>query len=318
MRETVIILDFGGQYNQLIARRVREQNVYCELLPYNTDYERVMSYHPIGIILTGGPKNVYGENAPKCDKRIFQAGIPVLGICYGTQLLAHLFGGEVSHAPQGEYGKTEISYQAQSPILAGLPQRAICWMSHMDYVSKAPEGFEIYAFTENCPVAAFGSEEKGIYGVQFHPEVNHTQFGQQILRNFLYGVCHASGDWTMHSFAQTAVEDIRKKVGNGKVLLALSGGVDSSVVAALMNRAIGKNLICIFVDHGLLRKNEGDDVVRIFGKEFDMNLTRVNAQERFLSKLAGVSEPEKSARSSGKSSFVSLKKRQKRLEKLNF
>ncbi len=318
MRETVIVLDFGGQYNQLIARRVREQNVYCELLPYHASFERIMSYNPIGIILTGGPKNVFAEDAPKCDKRVFEAGIPVLGICYGAQLFAYLYGGQVSRAPQGEYGKTEISYQVDNPILAGLPQSAICWMSHMNYVSKAPEGYEIYASTESCPVAAFGNAEKNIYGVQFHPEVNHTQFGQQILRNFLYEVCHASGDWTMHSFAERAVEEIREKVGNGKVLLALSGGVDSSVVAVLLHRAIGKNLTCIFVDHGLLRKNEGDEVVRIFGKEFDINLKRVDAEERFLSKLAGVSEPEQKRKIIGEEFIRVFEEEAKKVGKVQF
>ena len=318
MRETVIVLDFGGQYNQLIARRVRELNVYCELLPYHASFERIMSYNPIGIILTGGPKNVFAEDAPKCDKRVFEAGIPVLGICYGAQLFAYLYGGEVSRAPQGEYGKTEISYQVDNPILSGLPQSAICWMSHMNYVSKAPVGYEIYASTSSCPVAAFGNEEKSIYGVQFHPEVNHTQFGQQILRNFLYEVCHASGDWTMHSFAERAIEEIREKVGDGKVLLALSGGADSSVVAVLLHRAIGKNLTCIFVDHGLLRKNEGDEVVQIFGKEFDINLKRVDAEERFLSKLAGVSEPEKKRKIIGEEFIRVFEEEAKKVGKVEF
>ena len=318
MKETVLVIDFGGQYNQLICRRVRELNVYCELLPCDITYEKVMEYRPIGIILTGGPKNVYGENAPKCDQRIINSGIPVLGICYGSQLLAYTLGGEVSHAPQGEYGKTDIAYETENILFQGMENNSVCWMSHMDYVSKAPEGFAVSAQTANCPVAAFGSDEKRIYGVQFHPEVMHTVNGTQILRNFLYSVCHAKGDWTMASFAVTAVEEIRKRVGNKKVLLALSGGVDSSVAAVLLHKAIGKNLMCIFVDHGLLRKNEGDEVMQVYQGEYDMNITRVNAQERFLSRLAGVAEPEAKRKFIGEEFIRVFEDEAKKVGKVDF
>lgn len=317
MRETVLVLDFGGQYNQLIARRVRELHVYCELLPYDTPLETVKAYDPLGIILTGGPKNVYGEAAPKCDPRIFSSGIPILGICYGSQLLAHTLGGQVSHAPQGEYGKAEITYE-QSVLFSGMEQHSECWMSHMDYISKAPEGFAVLAATANCPVAAFGNDAKKIYGVQFHPEVRHTVQGMQILKNFLYGVCGAKGDWTMKSYAATAVEQIRRKVGAKKVLLALSGGVDSSVAAVLLHRAIGKNLICIFVDHGLLRKNEADEVEEVFCRTYDMNFTRVCAQERFLKKLAGHREPEEKRKIIGEEFIRVFEEEAKKIGKVDF
>ena len=317
MRETVLVLDFGGQYNQLIARRVRELHVYCELLPYDTPLETVKAYDPLGIILTGGPKNVYGEAAPKCDPRIFSSGIPILGICYGSQLLAHTLGGQVSHAPQGEYGKAEITYE-QSVLFSGMEQHSECWMSHMDYISKAPEGFAVLAATANCPVAAFGNDAKKIYGVQFHPEVRHTVQGMQILKNFLYGVCGAKGDWTMKSYAATAVEQIRRKVGDKKVLLALSGGVDSSVAAVLLHRAIGKNLICIFVDHGLLRKNEADEVEEVFCRTYDMNFTRVCAQERFLKKLAGHREPEEKRKIIGEEFIRVFEEEAKKIGKVDF
>lgn len=254
MREIVLIIDFGGQYNQLIARRVREQNVYCELLPYNTSYEKMMSYNPKGIILTGGPKSVTGKDAPKCDNRIFTSGVPILGICYGAQLIAYALGGQVEHADAGEYGKTDIDYRVNNLLFEGMPNNSVCWMSHFDYVKIPPDGFDIMAVTKTCPVAAYGNSVKNIYGVQFHPEVMHTKNGTQILKNFLYQVCKVSGDWTMSSFAASSVQAIREKVKDKKVLLALSGGVDSSVAAVLLNKAIGKNLTCIFVDHGLLRK----------------------------------------------------------------
>lgn len=292
MRETVIVLDFGGQYNQLIARRVREQHVYCEILPYNTDLAVIREKKPIGIIFTGGPKSVYAPDAPVCGREIYDLGVPVLGICYGCQLIGMHFGGKVEKPVSGQYGKTEIAYHTEHPLFEGMDERSVCWMSHMDAVTEAPQGFGILASTSTCPVAAFANEEKKLYGVQFHPEVMHTQNGTQILRNFVYNICGASGDWTMANYAGLAVESIRQKVGDKKVLLALSGGVDSSVAAALISRAIGQNLTCIFVDHGLLRKNEGDEVEQVFRKEFGMRLIRANAQKRFLDKLAGVSEPE--------------------------
>lgn len=318
MRQKVLVLDFGGQYNQLIARRVRELNVYCELMSYHADLEKIRAFDPIGIILTGGPKNVYADDSPKCDSRIFSLGIPVLGICYGSQLIAYELGGEVSHAPQGEYGKTEISYSLDSQLLKEVDEKAICWMSHMDYVSKAPVGFSVLASTKNCPVAAFGDSLRRIYGVQFHPEVRHTQFGMQILKNFLYEVCGAQGDWTMASFAESAVAQLRERIGEKKVLLALSGGVDSSVAAVLLHRAIGKNLTCIFVDHGLLRKDEGDEVERVYGREFNMNIQRVDASERFLSRLAGVVEPEQKRKIIGEEFIRVFEEEAKKIGKVDF
>lgn len=318
MRETVIILDFGGQYNQLIARRVRELNVYCEILPYHTALETIQQKNPKGIIFTGGPNSVYGENAPKCDSRIYQLGIPILGICYGSQLIALELGGSVETAPTGEYGKTEIQYDTQNVLLEGMEQKSICWMSHMDYISMVPNGFEILATTNSCPVAAYGNDQKKIYGVQFHPEVMHTVNGQVLLDNFLKKVCGAKGDWTMASYAITAVEEIKKKVGDKKVLLALSGGVDSSVAAVLLHKAVGKNLICIFVDHGLLRKDEGDEVERVFRKEYDINMIRVNAGERFLAKLKGVVEPEKKRKIIGEEFIRVFEEEAKKIGKVDF
>ena len=317
MRNTVIILDFGGQYNQLIARRVREQHVYCELLPCDASYERVMSYEPKGIIYTGGPQNVYAEDALRCDRRILESGIPQLGICYGTQMLAVELGGKVTHAPKGEYGKTDIKYDNTHTLLKGMDESAVCWMSHMDYVSELPAGFKILAETDGCPIAAFADDEKKIYGVQFHPEVHHTVNGSQILHNFLYDICGLTGDWTMGSFAAEAIESIKQKVGDRRVLLALSGGVDSSVAATLLSRAIGKNLTCIFVDHGLLRKDEGDQVEALFG-EGDLNLIRVNAGERFLEKLKGVTEPEKKRKIIGEEFIRVFEDEAKKLGKMDF
>ncbi len=292
MRETVIVLDFGGQYNQLIARRVREQNVYCEILPFNTDIEVINEKAPIGLIFTGGPKSVYAPDAPQVEKEIFSLGVPILGICYGSQLIGRHYGGKVERSKSGQYGKTDITYRTTHPLFDGMDEHSVCWMSHMDAVTVAPEGFRVLASTDTCPVAAFGSESRGLYGVQFHPEVMHTKNGTRILRNFLYNICGAKGDWTMAKYAATALKELCEKIGTKKVLLALSGGVDSSVAAALLSRAVGENLTCIFVDHGLLRKNEGDEVEAAFAGEPGMKFIRVNAQKQFLSKLAGVSEPE--------------------------
>ena len=291
MEETVIVLDFGGQYNQLIARRVREQNVYCELLPCTTPVERLLAMNPKGIIFTGGPNSVYDAGAPRVEKRLLEAGIPVLGICYGCQLISHLLGGKVQSADTREYGKQEIRYR-KSPLFEGIPARAVCWMSHTDRMVEVPAGFEVLADTETCPFAAMGDEKRKIYGVQFHPEVMHTQYGTEILHNFLYRVCGVKGLWTMKNFAAQTIEKLSRKIGDKKVLCALSGGVDSAVAATLVHKAC-KNLVCIFVDHGLLRKNEAEEVERVFRDEQGMNLVTVNAKDRFLSKLAGVTEPEK-------------------------
>lgn len=293
-KELVLVLDFGGQYNQLIARRVRECNVYCEVHPYKLSVEKIREMNPKGIIFTGGPNSVYGEDSPLCDKAIFEMGIPVLGICYGSQLMSHVLGGKVATAPVSEYGKTEVNVDVESKLFEGVEKSTICWMSHTDYIEKAPEGFKIVGHTPVCPVAAMECEEKNLYAVQFHPEVMHTQEGTKMLTNFVYNVCKCTGDWTMDSFVERSIEEIRAKIGNGKALCALSGGVDSSVAAVLLSKAIGSQLTCVFVDHGLLRKNEGDEVEAIFGPEgqYDLNFIRVNAQERFYEKLAGVEDPE--------------------------
>ena len=293
-QEMVVVLDFGGQYNQLIARRVRECNVYCEVHPYNISMDKIKEMNPKGIIFTGGPSSVYGEEAPKCSKEIFELGIPVLGICYGAQLMMYTLGGEVSTAPVREYGKTEVNVDTSGKMFGGISQKTICWMSHTDYISKPAPGFSIKAHTEVCPVAAAENVEKGLYCVQFHPEVVHTKEGTKMLSNFLFEVCHCAGDWKMDSFVETTIQAIREKVGNGKVLCALSGGVNSSVAAVLLAKAVGKQLTCVFVDHGLLRKNEGDEVEAVFGPEgaYDLNFIRVNVQQRFYDKLAGVEEPE--------------------------
>jgi len=292
--ELVIVLDFGGQYNQLIARRVRECNVYCEVHPYTLSLEKIKEMQPKGIIFTGGPNSVYGEDSPRYEKEILELGIPVLGICYGSQLMAYLMGGSVETAPVSEYGKTEVKVDNTSTLFEGVSDNTICWMSHTDYIANAPEGFKVTATTPVCPVAAMECSEKKLYAVQFHPEVMHTVEGTKMLSNFVYKVCGCAGDWKMDSFVEKTIEDIRTKVGGGKVLCALSGGVDSSVAAVLLSKAVGKQLTCVFVDHGLLRKNEGDEVEAVFGPEgpYDLNFIRVNAQERFYAKLAGVTEPE--------------------------
>ena len=289
--EKVLVLDFGGQYNQLIARRVREQNVYCELLPCDISLERIKAFAPKGIIFTGGPNSVYDENSPHIDPEIFNLGMPVLGICYGAQLMAYTLGGKVEHAPSREYGKSDVTYFG-GKIFKDIDKQNVCWMSHTDYISVPPAGFEVIAKTETCPVAAMADEKRKFYGVQFHPEVMHTRQGTQILRNFLYEVCGVAGDWTMSNFVKEQVEKLKAKIGDKKVLCAMSGGVDSAVAATLIHRAAGDNLTCIFVDHGLLRKNEAEDVYRVFKTERGMNLIKVDAADRFLTKLAGVSDPE--------------------------
>ena len=293
-REMIIVLDFGGQYNQLIARRVRECNVYCEVHPYTLGLDKIREMNPKGIIFTGGPNSVYKEDSPHCEKEIFEMGIPILGICYGSQLMAYTLGGSVATAPVSEYGKTEVDAEADSRILDSVSPKTICWMSHTDYIEKAPEGFRVTAHTPVCPVAGMECEERGLYAVQFHPEVMHTQEGMKMLSNFVYNVCKCSGDWKMDSFVESSIKSIREKVGSGKVLCALSGGVDSSVAAVMLAKAVGKQLTCVFVDHGLLRKDEGDEVEAVFGPNgpYDLNFIRVNAQERFYARLKGVEEPE--------------------------
>ncbi len=292
--EKVIVLDFGGQYNQLIARRVRECNVYCEIFSYKKDIEEIKAMNPKGIILTGGPNSAYEPDSPTCDLELFNLGIPVLGICYGSQLMMHLLGGTVGRAPVREYGKIEVNVDTASKLFEGVSPKTICWMSHNDYISAAAPDFKITAYTNDCPVAAIENEEKGLYAVQFHPEVLHTQEGKKMLSNFVYNVCQCSGDWRMDSFVENSIKAIREKVGDKKVLCALSGGVDSSVAAVLISKAVGSQLTCVFVDHGLLRKDEGDEVEAIFGPagNYDLNFIRVNAQERFYKKLAGIEEPE--------------------------
>ena len=293
-KELVIVLDFGGQYNQLIARRVRECNVYCEVHPYNMNLDALKVMNPKGIIFTGGPNSVYGETSPICGKEIFELGIPILGICYGSQLMSHVLGGSVATAPVSEYGKTEVSIDTTSKLFDGISTKTICWMSHTDYIEKAPADFTITAHTPVCPVAAMENADKNLYAVQFHPEVMHTKEGMKMLSNFVFNVCGCAGDWKMDSFVEKTIEEVRTKVGKGNVLCALSGGVDSSVAAVLLSKAIGKQLTCVFVDHGLLRKNEGDEVEAVFGPTgpYDLNFIRVNAQDRFYKKLAGVEEPE--------------------------
>ncbi len=287
----VLILDFGGQYNQLIARRVRECGVYCEVRSYKTPIEEIRALNPAGIIFTGGPNSAYLADSPQCDPAIYNLGVPILGICYGIHLLTHNLGGVVKTGTKREYGRTKTMYDTTSALFTGMPQEAISWMSHTDLVDTLPEGFTAVAKTADCPVAAMENRDKRFYGVQLHPEVNHSEHGTAILRNFLYGICGCKGDWSMQNYALSVVETLKNQIGDGKVLLALSGGVDSSVAAALLSKAAGKNLTCIFVDHGLMRKNEGDEIEAVFGSR-DINFVRVNAEQRFLSRLAGVDDPE--------------------------
>ncbi|MCM1150276.1 MAG: glutamine-hydrolyzing GMP synthase [Butyricicoccus sp.] len=319
-KEKILVLDFGGQYNQLIARRVRECKVYCEVKPYTMTMREIREFDPIGIIFTGGPNSVYAPGAPSADPEIFKLGVPILGICYGCQLLAHDLGGEVTAAQGGsarEYGRTVTYFDSSCPLFKGLPETGVSWMSHGDYMARVPEGFKLAAHSDACPNVAICDEARGFYGVQFHPEVNHTENGAAMIRNFLYEVCRASGDWTMGDFMKESVAAIREKVGDGKVLLALSGGVDSSVCAALLAEAVGRQLTCVFVDHGLMRKNEGDEVEAAFSK-WDINFVRVDAEKRFLDRLAGVSEPEQKRRIIGEEFIRVFEAEAKKIGRVDF
>lgn len=316
--ELILILDFGGQYNQLIARRVREFNVYCEVVPYKISAQEIKAKSPKGIIFTGGPASVYGEGAPKCDPDILQLGIPILGICYGGQLMAEFLGGKVNRAKNREYGKTTLEIKTASPLFKGIEENSVCWMSHTDFIERAPEGFSVTASTQDCPVAAMEDQYKDLYAVQFHPEVEHTQGGKALIRNFLYEICGLSGSWTMKNYIAEEIKAIQAKVGDRKVLCALSGGVDSSVAAVLVHQAIGDNLTCVFVDHGLLRKDEGDWVEDIFKNQFKINFIRVNAKDRFLRKLKGVTDPEKKRKIIGEEFIRLFEEEARKLGEMDF
>ena len=319
--ENILVLDFGGQYNQLIARRVRESHVYCEVHPYTLSIEKIKEMAPKGIIFTGGPNSVYGEGAALCQPELFELGVPILGICYGSQLLAHMLGGKVATAPVSEYGKTEVEIvKKDSPLFKDVKDKTICWMSHTDYIAEAPAGFTVTAQTPVCPVAAMEDASRGLYAVQFHPEVMHTEEGTKMLQGFVYGVCGCKGDWQMTSFVDETIAQLREKIGDGKVLCALSGGVDSSVAAVLLSKAVGKQLTCVFVDHGLLRKNEGDEVDSVFGPEgsYDLNFVHVDASERFYEKLKGVTDPEKKRKIIGEEFIRVFEAEAKKIGKVDF
>ena len=317
--EKILVLDFGGQYNQLIARRVREQNVFAEVKPYKINLDEIKNAGYKGIIFTGGPNSVYDEQSPHYTPDILELGIPVLGICYGAQLIAYMAGGEVKTSGSlSEYGKIDVTVSG-GRLLKDIPEKtSVCWMSHSDYICKAPEGFAVTAHTNDCPCAAMENDEKRIYAVQFHPEVMHTQYGTEIFRTFLFDICGCSGDWVMSGFVEESIKSLREKIGDKTVLCAMSGGVDSSVAAVLLHKAVGHQLTCVFVDHGLLRKNEGDEVERIFREQFDMKLIRANVQERFLDKLKGVSEPEKKRKIIGEEFIRVFEDESKKIGKMNF
>ncbi len=319
-KQTVLVLDFGGQYNQLIARRVREQNVYCEVKSYKTPISEIRAMQPAGIIFTGGPKSVYLADSPRMDKEIFTLGVPILGICYGAQFLVYGLGGEIGAASAeaaAEFGRTDCEFDTSSPLFSKLKKKSVVWMSHNDYIKKLPSGFRSIAHSEKCPYGAIENAEKKFYGTQFHPEVNHTEQGFDMLGNFLKNVCGCNGDWTMESYAETATRELREKIGSGKALLALSGGVDSSVACKLLANAIGSQLTCIFVDHGLMRKNEGDEVEAAF-KDSGVNFVRVNAGERFLGKLASVSDPERKRKIIGEEFIRVFEEEAKKIGKVDF
>ena len=319
-REKIIVIDFGGQYNQLVARRVRECDVYCEIYSYKTDIETIRKMNPKGIILTGGPNSCYEEGAAVCGRELFELGIPVLGLCYGAQLMMHMLGGKVCKAPVREYGKTQVTVDRTSKLFGNVSEKTVCWMSHNDYIEKMAPGFQIIAHTDECPVAAAQCPEKNLYAIQFHPEVLHTVEGTKMLSNFVYKVCGCSGDWKMDAFVENTIKAIREKVGKGKVLCALSGGVDSSVAAVLLSKAVGDQLTCVFVDHGLLRKNEGDEVEAVFGPNgpYDLKFIRVNAQERFYGKLKGVEEPERKRKIIGEEFIRVFEEEAKKIGRVDF
>ena len=317
--QKILILDFGGQYTQLIARRVRENHVYSEVVPWSIPAEELRQRRPAGIILSGGPSSVHDADAPQCDPAVYALGVPVLGICYGMQLTAHLLGGRVERAREREYGRITVRMTGETALLEGMKRESACWMSHTWQVCACPPGFHAIASTDNCPVAAMANEEKRIYGVQFHPEVTHTEEGKTLLRNFLYGVCGCAGDWTMEAYAETAVRQIREAVGErGTVLLALSGGVDSSVAAALIYRAIGDRLTCVFVDHGLLRKGESDQVCHVFSRLFPVRFVRADAAERFFADLKGVTEPEEKRKIIGRDFIEVFREEAAKLGRLDY
>lgn len=319
-KELVIVIDFGGQYNQLVARRVRECNVYCEIYSYKTDLAKIMEKKPRGIILTGGPSSCYEEGAATCSPELFGLGVPVLGLCYGAQLMMHVLGGKVARAAVREYGKTEVDIDTESKLFADAKPRTVCWMSHFDYIAQMAEGFRVTASTADCPVAAAECEERKLYAIQFHPEVMHTEGGSKMLFNFVRNICGCSGDWRMDSFVEESIRAIRAKVGQGRVLCALSGGVDSSVAAVLLSKAVGGQLTCVFVDHGLLRKDEGDEVEAVFGPKgnYELNFIRVNARERFYGKLAGVTEPEKKRKIIGEEFIRVFEEEAKKIGRVDF
>ena len=316
--QKVLVLDFGGQYNQLIARRVRDLGVYCDLKPCDMTLEEIKAYDPIGIIFTGGPNSVYEESSPHIAKEVFELGIPVFGICYGCQLTAYVLGGTVTHAMTSEYGKRELTIVKESPVLKDVPAKSICWMSHTDFVSEVPEGFTVLAKTDSCPATIFADEKRHIYGVQYHPEVVHSEYGNQVLKNFLYEVCHAAGDWTMSNFVAEQVAKLREKIADKRVLCAMSGGVDSAVAATLIHKAVGNQLTCVFVDHGLLRKYEADEVMRVFKDGLGMNLIKADCGEQFVGKLRGVTDPERKRKIIGEEFIRAFEKEAKAIGAVDY
>ncbi len=317
-REMIVVVDFGGQYNQLIARRVRENKVYCEVISAKRTAAEIKAMNPKGIIFTGGPNSVYEENSPKIDPEVFNLGIPVLGVCYGAQLMAQTLGGQVDRAVEREYGRINLHIGGESNLFTGIESGSVCWMSHNDYIAAPPAGFAITATTDSCPVAAMENASRNLYAVQFHAEVEHTPFGRQMIKNFLYDVCGCIGDWDMGNLAESFIQEIKEKVGDKKVLCALSGGVDSSVAALLVHRAVGDQLTCVFVDHGLMRKNEGDQVIETYGEHFNMNIIRVNAHDKFLGDLKGVSDPETKRKSIGVNFIRLFEEEANKLEGIEF
>lgn len=316
--ELMVVLDFGGQYTQLIARRIRDCKVFCEIHPFNVGIDKLKALKPKGIILAGGPSSVYAENAPKPDMEIFSLGVPVLGICYGAQLMTNMLGGEVRAAEVKELGKAVLTLKAESALLRGVDESSICWMSHNDYIDRPADGFEIVAVTKDCPVAAMENRSRGLYGVQFHPEVVHSECGMQLINNFVIDICGCSGDWQMEAFAQKSIEEMREKIGDGRVLCALSGGVDSTVAAVMLSKAVGKQLTCIFVDHGLLRKNEDVEVQEVFADRFDVNFIKVDARRRFYDRLKGVTEPEQKRKIIGEEFIRVFEEEAKKIGQVDF